>query len=99
MNDDLLNSLLNNRFGELFSAYGLLAYPPSILYAYFMSFDGYFEKIQRKLSTASSLEALVVWRKRVGIGNAGLSYKSEQGRLVDHHYTTYKEEKSKRTKT
>jgi len=65
-----------------------------------MSFEGYFEKIQRKVKAASSLEALVVRRKRISIGNnVGLSYKSEQGRLVAHRYTLYQEEKSKRNKT
>ncbi|AYO16538.1 hypothetical protein D0812_19190 [Vibrio owensii] len=63
-----------------------------------MSFDGYFEKIQRKMNAASSLETLVVWRKRINIGNSGLPYKTQQGRLVAHCYTSFKEEKSKRKK-
>lgn len=58
-----------------------------------MNFDGYFEKIHRKLNTAASLESLIVWRKRINIGNVGLSFKAKQGRLVAHYYTTYKEEK------
>ncbi|EJE8515989.1 MULTISPECIES: hypothetical protein [Vibrio] len=61
-----------------------------------MNFDGYFEKIHRKLNATSSLEALIVWRKRINIGNVGLPFKTKQGRLVAHYYTTYKEEKGKR---
>lgn len=65
-----------------------------------MSFDGYFEKIQRKVNAVNSLEALISWRKRIGVGSSGLSYKSEQGRLVAHRYTLlYQEEKSKGNKT
>lgn len=60
-----------------------------------MSFDGYFEKIQRQVNSANSLEALVVWRKRINIGNAGLPYRAKQGRLVAHCYAIYKEEKVK----
>ncbi|HAV1332837.1 TPA: hypothetical protein JG814_004411 [Vibrio parahaemolyticus] len=64
-----------------------------------MSFEGYFEKIQRKVNAVNSLEALISWRKRIGIGSSGLSYKSEQGHLVAHRYTVYQEENSKRNKT
>ena len=70
-----------------------------IRYADFMSFDRYFEKKQREVKVASSLEALIVRRKRISIGNnVGLPYKSEQGRLVTHRYTVYQEEKSKMNK-
>ena len=57
------------------------------------------KKKQREVKVASSLEALIVRRKRISIGNnVGLPYKSEQGHLVTHRYTVYQEEKSKMNK-
>ncbi len=56
-----------------------------------MSFDGYYQKIELKVNAASSLEALVVRRKRINIGNtASLSYKAKHGRLVAHSYTAFR---------
>lgn len=56
-----------------------------------MTFNEYFEKIQRQISRASSLEDLLVWRKRINIGIAGLPYKANKGCLVAHCYTSNKE--------
>lgn len=53
-----------------------------------MTFNEYFEKIQRQISRASSLEDLLVWRKRINIGIAGLPYKANKGCLVAHCYTS-----------
>ena len=55
-----------------------------------MTFNEYFEKIQRQISRASSLEALLVWRKRINIVIAGLPYKANKGCLVAHCYTSNK---------
>ncbi|GAL14937.1 hypothetical protein JCM19233_5951 [Vibrio astriarenae] len=41
------------------------------------------------MEAAKSLDALIVWRQRANIGGNGLSYKTEQGRLVAHRYTEY----------
>ena len=56
-----------------------------------MRFERYFVKIFEKISTANSLEELVVRRKRRNVGNAGLSYKAPKGWLVAHQYTTKNE--------
>ncbi|GAL09279.1 hypothetical protein JCM19233_244 [Vibrio astriarenae] len=45
-------------------------------------FVTYFKKIQWQVEAAKSLDALIVWRQRANIGGNGLSYKTEQGRLV-----------------
>ncbi len=61
-----------------------------------MNFDGYYEKRQRTIKESRSLEALIVRKKRMSIGNFGLPYKTEQGCLVTHRYTVFKEDKLNR---
>ncbi len=61
-----------------------------------MNFDGYYEKLEQKMHESCSLEALIVRRKRICIGNFGLPYKAEHGRLVAHRYTVFKEDNTKR---
>ena len=56
-----------------------------------MRFEGYLDKVLEKISTANSLEDLIVWRKRINVGNAGLPYKSRNGRLVAHQYAVKNE--------
>lgn len=48
------------------------------------------------MRASSSLEGLIVRRKRISIGNLGLSYKAEHGRLVAHRYTVFKEDNTER---
>ncbi|OUD67567.1 hypothetical protein BTN60_21095 [Vibrio parahaemolyticus] len=58
-----------------------------------MSFDEYFQKVELKVNATYSLEALIVRRKRISIGNiAGLSYKVKHGRLVAHSYTAFRDD-------
>lgn len=61
-----------------------------------MNFDGYYKKLEKKMRASSSLEGLIVRRKRINIGNLGLPYKAEHGRLVAHRYTVFKEHNIKR---
>lgn len=56
-----------------------------------MNFDGYFEKIQIQIEKVDSLEDLLVWRKRINIGHSGLSFRTEQGRLISHCYRRFKD--------
>ena len=62
-----------------------------------MNFDGYFEKIQILIEKVDSLEDLLVWRKRINIGHSGLSFRTDQGKLISHCYRKFKEEESKMT--
>ncbi len=62
-----------------------------------MNFDGYFEKIQIQIKKVDSLEDLLVWRKRINIGHSGLSFRTDQGRLISHCYRKFKEEESEMT--
>ena len=56
-------------------------------------FNDFFGKIQHRISTVTSLEELVTYRKRVNICTKGLPFKTEQGRLVSHYYTAVKRNK------
>ncbi|WP_455291482.1 hypothetical protein [Vibrio parahaemolyticus] len=58
-----------------------------------MPFDGYYRKIYNHLGQVESLEQLIVWRKRVNIGNAGLPYKTKDGYLSPHRYHTFKDKR------
>ncbi len=49
-------------------------------------YHGYFDKKHKQIKKVKSLEELIVRRRRVNIGNMGLSYKSEGGFLVIHSY-------------
>ncbi|MDH5919325.1 hypothetical protein, partial [Vibrio splendidus] len=62
-----------------------------------MNFDGYFEKIQIQIEKVDSLEELLVWRKRINIGHSGLSFRTEQGRLIFHCYRRFKDKESEMT--
>lgn len=48
------------------------------------------------MRASSSLEELIARRKRINIGNLGLPYKAEHGRLVAHRYTVFKGDNTKR---
>ncbi|HBC3529365.1 TPA: hypothetical protein KDZ68_003359 [Vibrio parahaemolyticus] len=56
-----------------------------------MAFASFYDKLNIKIRYANSLEKLIVWRRRVSIGNSGLSFKQLNGRLIYHRYNKEKE--------
>ncbi|MDA0385559.1 hypothetical protein O7R01_25425 [Vibrio owensii] len=53
-----------------------------------MSFGGYYQKLRYAIKQAPSLEALVIRKHRINIGNSGLHYKTKDGYLHPHQYNT-----------
>ncbi len=55
-----------------------------------MAFASFYDKLNIKIRYANSLEELIVWRHRINIGNSGLSFKQQNGRLIYHRYNKEK---------